>query len=134
MILTSGCITHWFKAYLIDRKQYVQINKDLSSQEKECSGVSQGSVLAPILFLLFIIDVIQNVDVSIRQFTGDCILYSEICSTGNQIRLKKSLQVISDHCLDWQMILNIEETVYISYYQQENSPSLHLQYQKQSFT
>ena len=54
-----GNALNWFKCYLSNRYQKVKIGNTLSDERKIIHGVTQGSVLGPILFLLYIND-IQN--------------------------------------------------------------------------
>lgn len=72
------------------------------------SGVPQGPVLAPVLFLLFVNDVAAVVEVKIRLFADDCILYQRIDSCQDQ--LKK----VEAWCQEWQMEINTEKTVAMS--------------------
>ena len=51
-----GSTLKWFKAYLSDRKQYVCANGECSKLKQITSGVPQGSVLGPLLFLIYIND------------------------------------------------------------------------------
>ena len=81
--LTSYGITgnthNWITYFLSNRKQRVSVNGALSDiTYYVTSGVPQGSVLGPILFLLYINDINENVQSSIRLFADDIIIYRKI--------------------------------------------------------
>ena len=75
-----GHAVKWFSSYLAERKQYTSVN-NMNSQIDDISyGVPQGSVLGPLLFLIYINDLNNAIKFSyIRQFADDTnILYIEI--------------------------------------------------------
>ena len=75
-----GPTLRWIVSFLSNRQQAVAVNGSLSSWEQVTSGVPQGSVLVPALFLLYINDINQHLQSDIRLFADDSIIYKEITS------------------------------------------------------
>ena len=72
---------------MLDNKQ--------SSSSDVLSGVSQGTVLAPLLFLLFINDIPLQVQSKIRLYTDDVILYRNIHSIEDCYELQRDLDLLT---------------------------------------
>ena len=65
----------WVREFLVGCTQRVRIGGHLSKEVRVTSGVSKGSVLGPLLFLVYVNDVWKSIDSSIRLFADDCIIY-----------------------------------------------------------
>ena len=71
------------------------------------SGVPQGSVLGPVLFLIFITDLLDNIRSSVRLFADDCVLYRNIHSLQDCLALQEDLTSLGQWEADWQMKFNV---------------------------
>ena len=71
------------------------------------SGVPQGSVLGPVLFLIFINDLPENIRSSVRLFADDCVLYRNIESPMDCQILQDDLNSLAQWETDWQMKFNV---------------------------
>ena len=69
-----GKALSWIKDFLSNRTQNVSVNGVLSSSRPVVFGVPQGSVLGPVLFILFINDISCSVQSNLRLFADDCVL------------------------------------------------------------
>ena len=71
------------------------------------SGVPQGSVLGPVLFLIFINDLPENIRPSVRHVADDCVLYRNIESPMDCQILQYDLNSLAQWETDWQMKFNV---------------------------
>ena len=74
----SGKLHEWFLNYLSDRQQRVVIHGQCSSWGTVNAGVPQGSVLGPLLFLIFINDIVEIVSSDIKLFADDPTLFLNV--------------------------------------------------------
>ena len=71
------------------------------------SGVPQGSVLGPVLFLVFINDLPDNIRSSVRLFADDCVLYRNIYTPSDCTILQDDLDSLAGWESEWQMKFNV---------------------------
>ena len=101
--------THkWISAFLRDRTQQVTLEGTSSSIGKVTSGVPQGSVVGPMLFLLYINDLPECISpgTTVRLFADDCMLYRNIRSEADTIQLQEDLDALQQWEDDWLMKFN----------------------------
>lgn len=83
----SNVLLMWIKAYLSERQQCVILNSLCSSSFRVLSGVPQGPVLGPLLFLVFINDVSDNSSSRGRLYADDCCIYGNITCEADTVQL-----------------------------------------------
>ena len=102
-----GSTHKWINSWLSGRTQQVVLDGQASDPVPVLSGVPQGSVLGPVLFLLFINDLPDNIRSSVRLFADDCVLYRNIHSLQDCLTLQEDLTSLGQWEADWQMKFNV---------------------------
>ena len=102
----SGPIFYWVTSFLSNRTQHVSINGSHSVLANVTSGVPQGSVIGPVIFILCINDITNQIQSSIRLFADDSIVYGEIQSPVDHHILQTHIKKLTDWSNEWQMNFN----------------------------
>ena len=113
-----GCALEWFRSYLSDRKQYVSVNGSNSNLLSITCGVPQGSVLGPLLFLIYIND-LPNVSKKLTFYLSadDTNIYYESKDLFNLIKIvNKELRLVKKWLDANKLSLNIDKTNYIIFH------------------
>lgn len=118
-------VTNWISSYLSNRFQYVCIDDHSSTRLPVLSGVPQGSVLGPLLFLIYINDLVSLISdpVKIKLFADDCILYNKITCPEDQQMLNTNLNYVQAWCEKWGMKLNAKKSVFMNITNKKNKLS-----------
>ena len=90
----DGLVCNWIKGWLSDRWQRVSLDGAYSSWRRVWSGVPQGSVLGPILFLIFINDLDNNISSDVLKFADDTKIYRTVTNQEDVQRLQKDLDTV----------------------------------------
>ena len=108
----GGMANNWFKSYLFNRKQFVSINGHVSNQTSVKYGVSEGSVLGPLLFLIYINDLNHAIKFcKVHHFAEDTNLlhYSKPVN-----KLNKYINFDMENLTDWlnayKISFNVKKT------------------------
>jgi len=105
----EGEVRRWLENWLKGRQQRVCIDGNLSAWSCVTSGVPQGSVIGPILFLIYINDLDLGVENDILKFADDTKLYGVVTDVIGAISLQKDLNLLTKWTDTWQMKFNIDK-------------------------
>ena len=102
-----GSTHRWISSRLSSHSQQVVLDGQVSDPVPVLSGLPQGSVLGPVLFLVFINDLPDNIRSSVRLFADDCVLYRNIYSPSDCLILQDDLDRLAQWEADWQMKFSV---------------------------
>ena len=97
----------WINSWLTERFQRVVVDGEASSFVKVTLGVPQGTVLGPLIFLLFINDIHENLDSTLRLFADDALLYRSINTMNDSVILQNDIDKLVSWSKTWQMQFNV---------------------------
>jgi len=98
-----GNVLPWIADFLSNRTQSVVVRGKFSKRTQVLSGVPQGTVLGPLLFLVYINDMPQEVRSSIALFADDAYLYRSIVSPEDSVQLQSDLNKLVEWEEKWSM-------------------------------
>ena len=103
----SGKLIILIRNFLSDRKQRALLNGKSSKWDNISAGVPQGSVLGPLLFLVYINDLVDNVDSDVKIFADDTSLFAAVGDeTSTAEKLNRDLETIHLWAWQWKMEFN----------------------------
>ena len=109
-----GTANKWIESYLTNRSQYVDFDSNVSSSLPVRCGVPQGSILGPLLFLLYINDISHSTTENILSFADDTTVFlSDSDPTRLFSRANKSLEAVFHWFCANRLSLNAKKTQYM---------------------
>ena len=101
----GGSLLLWFRNYLTTRRQRVVLNGIYSNWLPVTSGVPQGSILGPLLFIVYMNDLDNVITCDYKMYADDVTLYHRIVSYEDCSFLQRNLDSFMQWCSRWQMSL-----------------------------
>ena len=113
------------RTYIFNRHQYVEYNDFKSETKSILIGVPQGSILGPLLFLIYINDLPRVSRVfSMLMYADDTTLYCNINNANSDIILNNELCKISDWLSSNKLSLNVKKTKYMVFHTPQKKGNL----------
>ena len=102
---------NWFKSYLTNRHQCVDIGGTLSNPADITCGVPQGSILGPLLFLIYVNDITASVNCKLLLYADDsALIVADKSLTVIEHRLSRELESIREWLIDNRLSLHLGKT------------------------
>ena len=101
-----GSLDLWITNFLTQSSQQVVLDGATSSSTHVTSGVPQGTVLGPLIFLIYINDISDEITSEVRLFADDCIMYRQIKNNQDSVDLQKVIGRLCAWGQRWQMQYN----------------------------
>ena len=105
----KGKILAWMTDFLVGREMRTVVRGCKSSWRKVTSGVPQGSVLAPVMFAIYINDMTEGITSYMNLFADDAKIMRRIANEGDCETLNQDLEKIKDWSSRWNMEFNIKK-------------------------
>ena len=116
----------WIEAFLSSRRQRVKINNVFSEWAPVLSGIPQGSILGPLLFIIYINDLVDSCSngSELYLYADDAKLFRHILSDLDSGLLQRDLDNLSNWTEKWLLKLNVNKCKYMSYERSHSDTSL----------
>ena len=111
----DGKLLTWIEAFLFHRKQCVIVNDNKSNWSEVSSGIPQGSVLGPTLFLIYINDIETEIQSIIRLFADDTKLFNIADTDTDKLRIQNDTDKLEEWSEKWLLKFNVDKCCTMHY-------------------
>ena len=101
-----GNLLNWISAFLQNRTQEVVVNGSKSVASQVISGIPQGTVLGPILFVVYINDLLDSITSDGFMFADDTKIFRRITTRDDALKLQEDIGKLEDWSNVWQLHFN----------------------------
>ena len=105
----DGGILRWIRNFLGERHHRVKIRNTTSDWLPVVSGVPQGSVMGPVLFLIYINDLVKNLESAASLFADDAKIYRTIKTEADIDALKRDMERLDEWSKKWLLSFNVDK-------------------------
>ena len=113
-------LVQWINSFLSKRSHQVCINDKASTMTEVVSGVPQGSVLGPVLFVIYINDLPNLVDSDVYLFADDTKIFKHIKDNQDEKNLQEDLDIVAKWCDTWLLKLHPDKCKHMRLGKQKN--------------
>ena len=112
----------WIRYFLSERRQKVVVAQSQSSEASVTSGVPQGSVLGPTLFLIYINDLPDHVNCKVSLFADDTLMYQTVNTAADRTIFQSNITSLSTWADTWCMSFNVTKCSIMCFNQKPSAP------------
>ena len=111
----DGNLLKWIEDFLSERRQRVIFNGKCSSWKDVTSGVPQGSVLGPVLFIIYVNDIPESLESFCKIFADDTKVYTSVAERKDQEKLQRDLIKLSKWSKKWLLEFSVQKCKVVEY-------------------
>ena len=121
----NGDILEWVREYLQGRTQIVVVNGEKSQEANVISGIPQGTVLEPLLFVIYINDLLDNISSSAFLYADDTKIFRKIASKEDAMSLQEDIKKLEQWSEKWLLKFHPDKCHVLSLGKIENTQYTH---------
>ena len=106
MVCIGNYVINWIEKWITHRRQSVIVDGEISNWKSVLGGVPQGSVLGPLLFLIYINDLEDDISSKVLKFADDTKVSRKVTNDTNKQSLQDNLDKFVKWSEKWQMLFN----------------------------